>query len=277
VLTAEAAPTEPTGPVTEHIARIPLWLDLAAVAFGAMQGGAFGAQFRDESNFDLLGVAVFAILVGLGGGIIRDLLLNQVPAALRNDSYLLTAVGGGLVGMLAAELISRQRWPLQALDAGVVGLFVVVGAVKTESAGLPGAATILLGTITGIGGGVMRDLLAQRPVTLVQRDIPYALVALLGAITFVLFDWLGAKQLISGIACLLVVVSFRLIALSRGWQSPAPIIGTEIPRPSWPVRPSRRTADPTEPAAANYGRRSTDIQPAAETGPPPPDSPPTAD
>jgi uncharacterized membrane protein YeiH len=119
---------------------------------------------RSEPTFDILGVAVFAILMGLGGGIVRDLLLNQVPAALRNHSYLLTAVGGGVVGMLAAELISRPSRPLQALDAGVVGLFVVVGAVKTESAGLPGAATILLGTITGAGGGVMRDLLAQRPV-----------------------------------------------------------------------------------------------------------------
>lgn len=162
---------------------------------------------RSEPTFDILGVAVFAILMGLGGGIVRDLLLNQVPAALRNDSYLLTAVGGGVVGMLAAELISRPSRPLQALDAGVVGLFVVVGAVKTESAGLPGAATILLGTITG--GGVMRDLLAQRPVALVQRDTPYALVALVGAMTFVLFHWLGAEQLISAVACMVVVLAGR--------------------------------------------------------------------
>ena len=125
--------------MTEHIARIPLWLDLSAVAFGAMQGGSFGAQFRHESNFDILGVAVFAILMGLGGGIVRDLLLNQVPAALRNNSYLLTAIGGGLVGMLAAELISRPSRPLQALDAGVVGLFVVVGAVKTVARVRPAA------------------------------------------------------------------------------------------------------------------------------------------
>lgn len=227
--------------MTEHIARIPLWLDLASVGFGAMQGGSFGAQAREESNFDILGVAVFAILMGLGGGIVRDVLLNQVPAALRNDSYLLTAVGGGVVGMLAGEFIARLKWAVQTLDAGVVGLFVVVGAVKTESAGLPGAATILLGTITGAGGGVMRDLIAQRPVGLVQRDTPYALVALMGAITYVLFHWLGAEQLLSGIACMVVVIAFRLLALARGWQSPAPIVSAELPRPAWPPRPGRRS------------------------------------
>ena len=258
--------------MTDHIAHIPLWLDLAAVAFGAMQGGSFGAQAREESDFDLLGVAVFAIVTGLGGGIVRDVLLNQVPAALRNDSYLLTAVLGGLVGMLAGELIARPNWPLHALDAGVVGLFVVVGAVKTESAGLPGAATILLGTITGAGGGVMRDLLAQRPVALVQRDIPYALVALLGAITFVLFHWLGADELVSGIACMVIVLAFRLLALARGWRSPAPIVRQQIPLPTWPVRHGRRATDPRAdaPTSPHPLRRSTDVQPDAD--PPPSDA-----
>ena len=268
----------PSPPVIDHIARIPLWLDLSSVAFGAMQGGSFGAQFRHERNFDILGVAVFAILMGLGGGIVRDVLLNQVPAALRNDSYLLTAVAGGVLGMLAAELISRPSWPLQALDAGVVGLFVVVGAVKTESAGLPGAATILLGTITGTGGGVMRDLLAQRPVALVQRDTPYALVALLGASTFVLFHWLGAEQVIAGIACMVVVLAFRLLALARGWQSPAPIVGAEIPRPSWPARPFPRAADASSTAAPpRWGRRATDVHPPADTPGADRDAPPRDD
>ena len=68
-------------------AQVPLWIDLAAVAFGAMQGGIFGARARDERNdFDILGVAVFALVLGLGGGVVRDVLLGQVPAALRNDT-----------------------------------------------------------------------------------------------------------------------------------------------------------------------------------------------
>ncbi len=207
-------------------AQVPLWIDLAAVAFGAMQGGVFGARARDERNdFDILGVAVFALVLGLGGGIVRDVLLGQVPAALRDDTYLLVAVFAGFAGMFLAEVAGRLRWTFDALDAAVVGLFVIVGALKTQDAGLPAGAIILLGTITGIGGGVLRDLLAQRPVQLVQRSTPYALVALLGAAAFVALDTVGAAPRVAAGACLIVVFAVRMLALHRGWQSPAPVIG----------------------------------------------------
>jgi uncharacterized membrane protein YeiH len=205
---------------------VPLWIDLAAVAVGGMQGGAFPTMARDERNdFDLLGVAVFALVVGLGGGIVRDVLLGQVPAALRDDTYLGVALAAGLVGMLASELIPRLGLAWDALDAAVVGLFVVVGALKTQDTDLSGGATILLGAITGVGGSVLRDVLAQQPVHLVQRTTPYALVAILGAATFVLLEKLGASDVASSIACLIVVFAFRMIALHRGWQSPAPVVG----------------------------------------------------
>ncbi len=207
-------------------AHVPLWIDLAAVAFGAMQGGVFGTVARDERNdFDILGVAVFALVMGLGGGIVRDVLLGQVPAALRDDTYLLVAVLAGFAGMLLAEVAGRLRWTFDALDAAVVGLFVVVGALKTQDAGLPGGAIILLGAITGVGGGVLRDMLARRPVHLVQRSTPYALVALLGAAAFVALDTAGAPRSAASAACLAVVFGVRMIALARGWQSPAPVVG----------------------------------------------------
>jgi uncharacterized membrane protein YeiH len=139
--------------------------------------------------------------------------------------------------MLLGEFITRPRLPLHALDALVVGLFVVVGALKTQDAGLPGGATILLGTITGVGGGVLRDLVAQQPVALVQRTTPYALVALLGAITFVAVDATGAGSVLAAVGCLAVVSAVRLLALQRGWQSPAPVVGRAI-RP--PGRIARR-------------------------------------
>ena len=207
-------------------AQVPLWIDLAAVAFGAGQGGVFAAAGRDERNdFDILGVAVFALVMGLGGGVIRDVLLNQVPAALRDSTYLLVAVAGGFVGMVVADHAGRYRWTFDALDALVVGLFVIVGALKTHDAGLPGGAIIVLGATTGVGGGVLRDLLARRPVLLVQRSTPYALVALLGAAAFVVLDMLGAGRVIAAAACLAVVFVVRMLALARGWQSPAPIVG----------------------------------------------------
>jgi uncharacterized membrane protein YeiH len=222
--------------VTSHAAHVPLWLDLAAVAVGGMQGGAFATLAKDERNdFDLLGVAVFALVVGLGGGIVRDVLLGQVPAALQDDRYLGIALGAGLVGMLLGEAIGRVGRPVEALDAAVVGLFVVVGALKTQDAGLTSGATILLGTVTGVGGAVLRDLLAQQPVHLVQRSTPYALVAILGATTFVVLEQLGLSDAASSVACLVVVFVVRMLALARGWQSPGPVMGT-----AW----RRRASDP---------------------------------
>ena len=94
--------------------------------------------------------------------------------------------------MLLADVVLRYGRAVDALDAAVVGLFVIVGVLKTQDAGLPAGAIILLGTITGIGGGVLRDMLAHRPVGLVQRTTPYALVALLGAAAFVALDTVGA-------------------------------------------------------------------------------------
>lgn len=215
-----------------HVAHVPLWIDLAAVAVGGMQGGAFPTTARDDRNdFDLLAVAVFAIVVGLGGGIVRDVLLGQVPAALRDDTYLAVALGAGLVGMLAAELIPRLGWAWDALDAAVVGLFVVVGALKTQDTHLSDGATILLGAITGVGGSVLRDVLAQQPVHLVQRSTPYGLVAILGAVAFVVLERLGASGTVASLACLLVVFAVRMIALHRGWQSQAPLVGRRF-RPS---------------------------------------------
>jgi uncharacterized membrane protein YeiH len=222
--------------VPASAAHVPLWIDLAAVAVGGMQGGAFPTTARDERNdYDLLGVAVFAIVVGLGGGIVRDVLLGQVPAALRDDTYLVVALVAGLVGMLASEAIPRLGWAWDALDAAVVGLFVVVGALKTQDAGLNGGAIILLGAITGVGGSVLRDILAQQPVHLVQRSTPYALVAILGAATFLVLEKLGAGDATSSVACLLVVFVVRMVALHRGWQSPGPVVGA-----AWRRTPSRR-------------------------------------
>jgi len=213
--------------VPASAAHVPLWIDLAAVAVGGMQGGAFPTTARDARNdFDLLGVAVFAIVVGLGGGIVRDVLLGQTPAAMRHDAYLGVALAAGLVGMLASEAIPRLGVAWDALDAAVVGLFVVVGALKTQDAGLSGGATILLGAVTGVGGSVLRDLLAQQPVHLVQRSTPYALVAILGAVTFVVLEQLGASDVAASVACLVVVFVVRMLALARGWQSPAPVVGS---------------------------------------------------
>ena len=95
---------------------IPLWADLLAIGIGALQGALFAAQFRDR-RLDLLGVAIIGIATGFGGGILRDVLLAQVPAALTSNWYLIVATGAALLGMLLERVFSKLGPLITALDA----------------------------------------------------------------------------------------------------------------------------------------------------------------
>ena len=102
-------------------AHVPLWIDLAAVAFGAMQGGVFGTVARDERNdFDILGVAVFALVMGLGGGVIRDVLSAEVPFVLRRGNLYASAVIAGIVVYRVLESVGMERQ-----TASLVGMAVI--------------------------------------------------------------------------------------------------------------------------------------------------------
>ena len=202
--------------------HIPLWIDLAAVAVGAAQGASFTVAEDDRNEFDILAGIVFAVAVGLGGGLVRDMLLNVRPAALQTDWYLVTAVLAGIAGMVTAHLIHRLRLFVDVLDAAALGLFVVVGVAKANDAGIGPSAQVLLGTITGVGGGVMRDLLAGRPVQLVQRTVPYALIAVLGSSGFVVVVLLGGSPLAGAIVAFVLVLALRVVAVMIGWRTPPP-------------------------------------------------------
>lgn len=206
----------------DAVVRIPLWIDLAAVAVGAAQGASFTVAEDERNEFDILAGLVFGVAVGLGGGLLRDVLLNVRPAALRTEWYLVTAVIAGFAGMVAAHLIHRLRLFVGVLDAAALGLFVVVGVVKAHDAGLGPSAQVLLGTITGIGGGVLLDLLAGRPVQLVQRTVPYALIAVLGASGFAVVVLLGGSPVVGAIVAFALVLALRIIAVVIGWRTPPP-------------------------------------------------------
>ena len=99
---------------------IPLWADLTAVGLGGIQGALFASGFQGERRLDLMGVAIIGIVMGMGGGIIRDLLLNTQLATLQNDWYLLTATAAAIIGMLLAGVFQRLNGAIVALDAVVL-------------------------------------------------------------------------------------------------------------------------------------------------------------
>jgi uncharacterized membrane protein YeiH len=191
--------------------------DLAGVAVFAASGGSAGVAKR----LDLFGVIFVGFVAALGGGIFRDLVLNTQPVAFTDWRYGATAaVAGAAVFWLHAQL-ERLRRTVLLLDAAGLALFTVTGTLKALDHGVPGSGAILIGMLTGIGGGLARDLLVGEIPVVLRREI-YALASLLGAIAVVGFTRLGERTVLTMVACGLLVFVVRLTALYRHWSAPRP-------------------------------------------------------
>ena len=183
----------PLLPVAAVVAP-PLAISLTAVFLGGLSGAIFAVQRK----FAITGVLTIAIATGLGGGIIRDLLLGRTPVALTDPTYLPLVVGAAFVGFFFASLVHRGELVLNILDPIWMGLFAVIGAQQTLNAGLGSFAAILVGCISAFGGAVLRDLLAgETPQLVLPGPINY-LAAILGAIIYVgMVEWAGIDKVVS--------------------------------------------------------------------------------
>jgi uncharacterized membrane protein YeiH len=194
-------------------------MDLVAVAIGSLQGAAFAAQFRDR-RLDLLGVAIVGIATGFGGGILRDLLLNQVPLALQSNWYLPVATVSALLGMLLQRLVHRLSVTINVLDAVMLGMFGALGTTKALAFGLPVVPAIFVGAVAAVGGGILRDLLLNLPISIMQVGSLYAVAAIVGATTLAVLDGFGVNALVAGIACVVVTFGVRVLAVVFHWTLP---------------------------------------------------------
>ena len=185
-----------------------LWFNLAATFVFGLSGGLAAARAR----LDLFGVLVLAAVVGLAGGIIRDLLIGVPPETFRDDRYLAAASAAGVVCFFARAAIERLHRAVLVFDAVGLSLFCVTGASKALAAGLGPAQAIILGTITGIGGGILRDGLL-REVPIVLRSELYAIPALGGAAVVAVAHGTGRDDGISAMVGAAVCLSVRLIGL----------------------------------------------------------------
>lgn len=198
---------------------IPLWADLLAVGIGAMQGALFAAQFRDR-RLDLLGVAIIGIATGFGGGILRDVLLSEVPAALGSNWYLIVATAAALVGMLLERLIARMGPLVNVLDALTIGLFGAIGTTKALSAGLPEVPSIFVGVLSAVGGSILRDLLLNLPIALMHVGSLYAIAAVAGTTSLVIMLSLGVPVLLAATICVVLTAGVRILAVVFEWSLP---------------------------------------------------------
>ena len=208
---------------------IPLWADLLAVGIGAAQGALFAAQFRDR-RLDLLGVAIIGIATGFGGGILRDVLLSEVPAALSSNWYLIIATGAALLGMLLERLISRMGPLVNALDALTIGLFGAIGTTKALAMGLPVVPAIFVGVLSAVGGSILRDLLLNRPIALMHVGSLYAIAAAIGTTSLAVLLGFGVPVFIAATTCVILTFSVRVLAVLFNWSLPEQRAITTVPR-----------------------------------------------
>jgi uncharacterized membrane protein YeiH len=183
-----------------------LVLNLAGTFVFGLSGGLAGVQKR----LDAFGVVVLAVVVGLAGGITRDLLIGIPPQTFRDWRYLAAAGGAGLFTFVAPPALERLERPILILDAAGLALFCVTGASTAIDHHVGTAGAIVLGAITGVGGGVLRDVLV-REIPVVLRTGLYAIPALIGAAIVVTASESGTHNLafpiIGATVCFLIRVA----------------------------------------------------------------------
>ena len=192
-----------------------LVLNLAGTFIFGLSGGMAAVR----AKLDLFGTVVLSAVVGLAGGIIRDLLIGTPPATFRDWRYLVAAGAAGLVSFFARPGLERVEQEVLVFDAFGLGLFCVTGATKALDFGLGPAQAILLGAITGIGGGMLRDVLLNDVPTVLRHDL-YAIPALLGAGVLVIAQKNGSASLVFPVLGAAVCVSVRLVGLKYGVNVP---------------------------------------------------------
>ncbi len=197
------------------VTGLQLTLDLLGVFVFAITGALVGVR----KQLDLIGVIMLAAVTGLGGGMLRDVLIGAVPpSAVADWRHLLTTAVAGLVAFRFHPRLARIERSVTWLDALGLGLFCVTGSVKAIQYGVPPVRAALLGMLTGIGGGILRDVLAGRTPLVLREDV-YAVPALAGSSVVVVTHAFGWYAWWVGIIAATVCVVLRGLAIVYRWQA----------------------------------------------------------
>ena len=208
--------------------------DLIGVAVFAISGALAAGRRR----LDLVGVLVAAAVTAVGGGTIRDLLLDRHPIFWLADArYVYVIIVAALATMLYVRFARVPGIALDVADALGLALFSVAGAQVAERAGMPGIACVLLGATTGAAGGVIRDVLFAQVPHILQRGSLYATAAIAGATLYMILEFLGTGRTIATLTGMVCVAAVRLAAI--WWELELPAF--ELDTGELPVRPTARS------------------------------------
>jgi uncharacterized membrane protein YeiH len=193
-----------------------LFLDLGGTFAFALSGAMAGIK----RHLDVFGVLVLSFAASSFGGIGRDLLIGAVPpAALVDWRYLAVSVAAGMIAFFWSPLIEKLRNPVRILDAMGLAFFAVAGTEKALVFGLSPLMAALLGMLTGVGGGVARDVLLAEVPAVLRSDL-YAVAALAGAAIVVGGSVLQLPLTVTTVSGGLACFGLRVMAIHWGWQLP---------------------------------------------------------
>lgn len=205
-------------PVTQLLgdARVLIAVDLVGTFVFGLSGGLLAVRKR----LDAFGVASLSLAAALGGGLLRDVLIGDVPPiALRDGRYALAALAAAAMAFAGHRQLERLGPAVRLFDAIGLGFFAVAGTSKALDAGLPAFAAVGMGVLTGIGGGVIRDLLAGEVPLVLRREI-YAVAALVGAVVVAVTYELDVYGALPAVGAIIATFAIRLAALRRDWNAP---------------------------------------------------------
>lgn len=196
-----------------------LVLDLTGIFAFALNGALTAIRVV---RIDIVGVVTLGMFTALGGGVVRDILLGALPPATFSDwRYLTVAAAGSVVAFLFSRSLDRLATVILVLDAAGLSLFAVSGALKGLDFGIGFGQAVILGTITAVGGGTLRDVLIQKIPSVLTSGL-YAIPALVGAFIVVAADRIGAAGPLAAIVAAAVCFAIRMLGVRYDVQAPRP-------------------------------------------------------
>lgn len=193
------------------------FFDLAGVAIFAVSGALAAVRRR----LDLLGVVVIAMVTAIGGGTTRDLLLDRAVFWTTQPRYLYVILVSALLTVVWTRRFRPPDRALATADALGLALFAISGAQIAEGVGLPGVVCVIMGTITGVAGGMIRDVLTTEIPMVIRRGQIYATAAIVGIVAYlVLRQSFGLVEPIAALVGMALVAGLRISSIIRGWTLP---------------------------------------------------------
>lgn len=208
-----------TNPVLDMKYQIPIWFDLTATFLFAITGSVKAIN----KGYDYIGLFTLAMVSSVGGGLLRDLLLDVgPPVALKDFRFLLAVVAGGIVAVLFYNHIYRIKRLINIVDALSLGIYAIVGAQKTIDVGLNIFAAIIIGFVNASFGGVIRDVLMNEEPQIFKPGLFYAAAAFAGLVVYiVLVVGLNVESKLAAVICIIVTTLIRLLSIKFKWKTTA--------------------------------------------------------